>query len=388
MNRVISISSLLARAGRRGAAERNRTRLSLMILAVVGVLLVVGLGATMSASSVEGILDNSDRLAVFKRQLRWVAVGAAAMIATSRIPYAKYRAAALPILIASASGLLLVLALGVIRGGARRWIEVGSITVQPSEIAKLGMVVFLAAALTGLGDRISDLKALAAPVLASVGLICLLVVLQPDLGTTIVIAVTGWGMILAAGAPARYVAGGALLGAGAMALLAVVSPYRRARLGCFLDPLSDPLGDCFQLTQSLMALGSGNLFGLGAGASRARWSYLPNANTDFIFAIIAEELGFIGAVTLLAFFAALVVIGVVIASRTSDPFARLLAVGITLWLSVQAIINVGGVVGVIPVTGLALPFVSVGGTAMLSSMAAMGVLINIAHTAPGVRSRQ
>lgn len=388
MNRVISISSLLARAGRRGAAERNRTRLSLMILAVVGVLLVVGLGATMSASSVEGILDNSDRLAVFKRQLRWVAVGAAAMIATSRIPYAKYRAAALPILIASASGLLLVLALGVIRGGARRWIEVGSITVQPSEIAKLGMVVFLAAALTGLGDRLSDLKALAAPVLASVGLICLLVVLQPDLGTTIVIAVTGWGMILAAGAPARYVAGGALLGAGAMALLAVVSPYRRARLGCFLDPLSDPLGDCFQLTQSLMALGSGNLFGLGVGASRARWSYLPNANTDFIFAIIAEELGFIGAVTLLAFFAALVVIGVVIASRTSDPFARLLAVGITLWLSVQAIINVGGVVGVIPVTGLALPFVSVGGTAMLSSMAAMGVLINIAHTAPGVRSRQ
>lgn len=388
MNRVVSISNLLARAGRRGAAERNRTRLSLMILAVVGVLLVVGLGATMSASSVEGILENSDRLAVFKRQLRWVAVGAAAMIATSRIPYAKYRAAALPILIASASGLLLVLALGVIRGGARRWIEVGSITVQPSEIAKLGMVVFLAAALTGLGDRLSDLKALAAPVLASVGLICLLVVLQPDLGTTIVIAVTGWGMILAAGAPARYVTGGALLGAGAMALLAVVSPYRRARLGCFLDPLSDPLGDCFQLTQSLMALGSGNLFGLGVGASRARWSYLPNAHTDFIFAIIAEELGFIGAVTLLTFFAALVVIGVVIASRTTDPFARLLALGITLWLSAQAIINVGGVVGVIPVTGLALPFVSVGGTAMLSSMAAMGVLINIAHTAPGVRSRQ
>ena len=388
MNRVISISNLLARAGRRGAAERNRTRLSLMILAVVGVLLVVGLGATMSASSVEGILENSDRLAVFKRQVRWVAVGAAAMLATSRIPYSKYRAAALPVLIASASGLLLVLALGVIRGGARRWIEVGSITVQPSEIAKLGMVIFLAAALTGLGDRISDLKALAAPVLASVGLICLLVVLQPDLGTTIVIAVTGWGMILAAGAPARYVAGGALLGAGAMALLAVVSPYRRARLGCFLDPLSDPLGDCFQLTQSLMALGSGNLFGLGVGASRARWAYLPNAHTDFIFAIIAEELGFIGAVTLLTFFAALVVIGVVIASRTSDPFARLLALGITVWLSVQAIINVGGVVGVIPVTGLPLPFVSVGGTAMLSSMAAMGVLINIAHTAPGVRSRQ
>ncbi len=388
MNRVISISNLLARAGRRGAAERNRTRLSLMILAVVGVLLVVGLGATMSASSVEGILENSDRLAVFKRQVRWVAVGAAAMLATSRIPYSKYRAAALPVLIASASGLLLVLALGVIRGGARRWIEVGSITVQPSEIAKLGMVVFLAAALTGLGDRVSDLKALAAPVMASVGLICLLVVLQPDLGTTIVIAVTGWGMILAAGAPARYVAGGALLGAGAMALLAVVSPYRRARLGCFLDPLSDPLGDCFQLTQSLMALGSGNLFGLGVGASRARWAYLPNAHTDFIFAIIAEELGFIGAVTLLTFFAALVVIGVVIASRTSDPFARLLALGITVWLSVQAIINVGGVVGVIPVTGLALPFVSVGGTAMLSSMAAMGVLINIAHTAPGVRSRQ
>ncbi len=386
MNRVVSITGLLARAGRRGAAERNRTRLVLMILAVVGVLLVVGLGATMSASSVEGILDNSDRLAVFKRQLRWVAVGMAALLAASRIPYAKYRSAALPILIVSVSGLLLVLAMGVIRGGARRWIEVGSVTVQPSEIAKLGMVVFLAAALSGLGDRVSDLRALAAPVSASVGLIGLLVVLQPDLGTTIVLVVTGWGMIMAAGAPARYVLGGGLAGVGAMVLLAVVSPYRRARLGCFLDPLSDPLGDCFQLTQSLMALGSGNLFGLGVGASRARWSYLPNAHTDFIFSIIAEELGFIGAVTLLAFFMALVVIGVMIAARTGDPFARLLAIGITLWLSIQAIINVGGVVGVIPVTGLALPFVSVGGTAMLASMSAVGVLINIALTAPGTRS--
>ena len=386
MNRVASITGLLSRAGKRRAAERSRTRLVFMLLAVVGVLLVVGLGATMSASSVEGILDNSDRLAVFKRQLRWVAVGLAALFAASRIPYAKYRSAALPILMASVAGLALVLAMGVIRGGARRWIEVGSVTVQPSEIAKLGMVVFLAAALTGLGDRVSDLRALAAPVAASVGLISALVMLQPDLGTTIVLVVTGWGMILAAGAPARYVMGGGLAGVGAMVLLAVVSPYRRARLGCFLDPLSDPLGDCFQLTQSLMALGSGNLFGLGVGASRARWSYLPNAHTDFIFSIIAEELGFIGAVTLLAFFIALVVIGVMIAARASDPFARLLAIGITLWLSIQAIINVGGVVGVIPVTGLALPFVSVGGTAMLAAMSAMGVLINIALTAPGARS--
>ena len=386
MNRVVSITGMLSRAGKREAAERSRTRLVFMILAVVGVLLVVGLGATMSASSVEGILDNSDRLAVFKRQLRWVAVGLVAMFAASRIPYAKYRSAALTILIASVTGLALVLAIGVIRGGARRWIEVGSVTVQPSEIAKLGMVVFLAAALAGLGDRVSDLRALAAPVAASVGLISVLVVLQPDLGTTIVLVVTGWGMILAAGTPARYVLGGGLAGVGAMVLLAVVSPYRRARLGCFLDPLSDPLGDCFQLTQSLMALGSGNLFGLGVGASRARWSYLPNAHTDFIFSIIAEELGFIGAVTLLAFFIALVVIGVMIAARTADPFARLLAVGITLWLSIQAIINVGGVVGVIPVTGLALPFVSVGGTAMLAAMSAVGVLINIALTAPGTRS--
>lgn len=386
MNRVASITGILSRAGKRRAAERSRTRLVFMLLAVVGVLLVVGLGATMSASSVEGILDNSDRLAVFKRQLRWVAVGLAALFAASRIPYAKYRSAALPILIASVAALALVLAMGVIRGGARRWIEVGSVTVQPSEIAKLGMVVFLAAALSGLGDRVSDLRALAAPVSASVGLISALVVLQPDLGTTIVLVVTGWGMILAAGAPARYVLGGGLAGVGAMVLLAVVSPYRRARLGCFLDPLSDPLGDCFQLTQSLMALGSGNLFGLGVGASRARWSYLPNAHTDFIFSIIAEELGFIGAVTLLAFFIALVVIGVMIAARTSDPFARLLAIGVTLWLSIQAIINVGGVVGVIPVTGLALPFVSVGGTAMLAAMSAMGVLINIALTAPGARS--
>ena len=172
------------------------------------------------------------------------------------------------------------------------------------------------------------------------------------------------------------------LAAGLAAVFTMAYEYRRERFACFLDPLADPLGSCFQLAQSLMALGSGNLMGVGLGASRARWAFLPNAHTDFIFTIIAEETGFIGAVGLILALVGLSLAGIWIAYQTADPFARLVAAGITAWLSVQSLVNVGGVVGAIPVTGLALPFVSVGGSAMVAAMAAAGILVNIARTAP------
>ena len=367
--RVTSITHLRERARQRDQVALARSRVVIFILVLVGLLLVVGLGATLSASSVEGILGQSDRLAVFKRQSRWVAVGIVALFFTIRTPYEWYRRAAVWILGISTLGLLLVPVFGVTRGGAQRWLQVGSVTMQPSEFAKLGVVVFLASLLTQRRERLGDLQHVLGPVLASVGVTCALVVIQPDLGTAIIIAGAGGALVLASGVPMRYVfAGGALAG-----LLAAFSTlaysYRRERFACFLDPLADQLG-------------SGNLMGVGLGASRARWAFLPNAHTDFIFTIIAEETGFVGAIGLLMALAGLSLAGIWIAYRTTDMFARLLASGITAWLGVQSIVNVGGVVGVIPVTGLALPFVSVGGSAMVAAMAGVGILVNIARTAP------
>ena len=380
--RVTSITDLRARARRRRELDLARSRVIILVLVLVGLLLVVGLGAIMSASSVDGILGASDRLAIFRRQVRWVIVGLFLMIIAMLIPYDWYKRSSVWILGISMGGLLLVPMFGATRGGAQRWLEVGSVTVQPSEFSKLAVVIFLASVLADRRERLGELQQLAGPVLLAVGVTCMLVVLQPDLGTALIIAGAGGGVVLASGAPMKYIVGGGALAAGLATVSTLAYQYRRERFACFLDPLADPLGSCFQLAQSLMALGSGNLMGVGLGASRARWAFLPNAHTDFIFTIIAEETGFFGALGLLTVLAGLSLAGIWIAYRTGDPFARLLASGITAWLSVQSIVNVGGVVGVIPVTGLALPFVSVGGTAMVAALVGAGILVNIARTAP------
>ncbi len=362
------------------------SRLSVTILVIIGVLTVIGLGATMSASSVSGILQQADNLAIFKRQLMWVGLGTIALFVAIKVPHGTYRRISFPLLLVAIGALVLVEIAGSTRGGAQRWLEYGTLTVQPSEFAKFAVVAYLSAVLSKKGELLRDIRHFVAPVAASLGLVGALVVMQPDLGTAIVIGAAGGAVLLASRAPMRFVAATGLLAGGLAALAALGSPYRRARIMCFVDPLADPLGDCFQLGQSLLALGSGHLFGVGLGASRARWSYLPNAHTDFIYTIIAEETGFIGAIAILSLFAGLSIAGVVIAHRAVDPFARLLAIGITTWLTVQALINIGGVVGVMPITGMALPFVSVGGSAMLAAMGGVGVLINIAQTGPAKRS--
>ena len=380
--RVTSITDLRARALRRDELDLSRVRVAVFVLVLVSLLLVVGLGAIMSASSVNGILGESDRLAIFKRQARWVAVGIILMIVVIWIPYAWYKRASVWILGVSLVGLALVLGFGSTRGGAQRWLEVGSVTVQPSEFSKLAVVVFLASVLADRRDRLGDLQQLAGPIVLAVVVTCGMVVIQPDLGTALIIAGAAGGVVLASGAPMRYIVGGGLIAVVLAGLFTVSHQYRRERFVCYAEPLADPLGSCFQLAQSLMAIGSGNLMGVGLGASRARWAFLPNAHTDFIFTIIAEETGFIGAMGLLTVLVLLSLAGIFIAYRTGDVFARLLASGITTWLSVQSIVNIGGVVGVIPVTGLALPFVSVGGTAMVAALVGAGILVKIALTAP------
>jgi cell division protein FtsW len=254
------------------------------------------------------------------------------------------------------------------------------VSFQPSEVAKVSIVFVLAYILerkTKLLDRFSHFIV---PVAATLGLVGLAVILQPDLGTLIVIGAAALAVIMASDAPMKYVFVLGLVAILAATLLAFSETYRADRITAFLDPYADSSGDGYQVIQGYYALGNGGLFGVGLGASRARWFYLPNAHTDFIFAIIGEETGLVGGLTVLGLFVVLGLAGWLVAARAPDPFGRMVAAGITVWLSFQALVNIGGVLGVVPITGIALPFVSFGSTALVVSMAALGVLVNIAQS--------
>ncbi|NIA24187.1 MAG: putative lipid II flippase FtsW [Gammaproteobacteria bacterium] len=370
-----------ARTAQRKVAQRRsaNTRYAVLLLVPVALLTVIGLGAIRSASSVVGIELYGDGWVYFKKQALWVGIGVIVAIIAARVPYRVYRKAAGPLLIASIVGLIAVLQFGVVAGGSRRWIEIGSLTFQPSEFAKFSVVVYLAAALERKERLLGDMWHLAVPLGVSGGIAVLLVLLEPDLGTALVIFGAAFAVAAVSAARFRHLAVTALGGSAAALLLAIVSPYRRERLTSFLHPFADPLGSGWQVVQSYVALGTGGAFGVGLGASRARWSFLPNAHTDFIFAIIGEETGFAGGVTVLAMFALIGVIGYLIAIRAPDRFGRMLAVGIVSWLSLQALVNLGGVVGLLPITGMPLPFMSVGGSSLVTAFGAVGVLVNIAR---------
>lgn len=357
------------------AADRN----SVLLLLPVMTLLVVGLGAVLSASSVIARIDKGDQFFYFRRQVVYAVLGIGVLIVATRIPYRLYKRYSGLILAISTAGLVATLQIGIERGGSRRWIEVGSVTVQASEFAKFAVIVFLAAALSRKEEYLGRFLHFFWPVAGSLGLTAVLLMLEPDLGTTILIAATAVAMLLASAAPLRYVFGLAGLGTVAALGSALYQDYQRARLLAFLDPMADPLGYGLQPLQSLVALGTGGWFGVGLGRSRARWSFLPNAHTDFIFSIIGEETGLAGSLIVLALFIVLALVGISIARRASDSFGRLLAVGLVSWLTFQALINIGGVAVVLPITGVPLPFISSGGSALLANMAAVGVLVNIAR---------
>jgi cell division protein FtsW len=266
--------------------------------------------------------------------------------------------------------------------GATRWLAVGPVTIQASEVAKLTTILLLAMIVSRRENSMHRLRDFLGPVAFSVGVVGVLVVIQPDLGTALMIAFASFAVLIASAAPFRYVIGSALLGSAAALTAAAISPYRWARVTGFLQMGSDPLGGGYQVTQSLVALGTGGLWGVGLGASRARWSFLPNAHTDFIFSIIGEETGLAGSLMVVLLFVALTAAGTLIAHRATDRFGRLTAIGITTWLVVQALVNIGGVVGVLPITGVPLPFISIGGSALLTEMAAVGVLISVARHRP------
>jgi cell division protein FtsW len=383
---VTSIARVRAAARDRAESLRINNRTATTLLVLVVVLVVIGLGATQSASSAVAIDQAEDRFYFFKRQLVGVGIGTIALLVASRIPYGFYRRLALPSLVATIAALIAVLAVGPEIGGARRWLPVAGFSFQPSELAKMSVVFALAYLFERKHKLLGHFGHFLVPVFFTVGTIGLLVMMQPDLGTTIIIGAAAMAVILASDTPFRFVLVLALLVFIATVVLAFSDEYRIDRIVGFLDPWGNSSGEGYQLIQGYYALSNGGIFGVGLGASRARWFYLPNAHTDFIFAIIGEETGLIGALTVIGLFIVLALAGWLVASRAPDRFGRMVAAGLTVWLSFQALVNIGGVLGVMPITGIALPFISFGSTALIVSMAAMGVLVNIAQA--GVHTRQ
>jgi cell division protein FtsW len=263
--------------------------------------------------------------------------------------------------------------------GSSRWIGFGAFGIQPSEFAKLAVLVFAADLLARRQAWIHDTRVTLRPVMVTFAVFAALIMLQPNLGTTIVLAAITFSILFVSGIPLRPLVGWGAAGSAAACVAAMGQSYRRARILAFLHPWNDPLNTGYQTIQSQVSLASGGWFGVGLGASRAKWGFLPYAHTDFIFAIIGEELGLVGALLVVGLFVVLGYLGVRASLQCADPFARLLAIGITTWLCVQAFVNIGAVIGVLPITGVPLPFISFGGSSLLATMAASGILLNVAR---------
>lgn len=383
-NGVVTMGGSRAAVRAAHLQARGASRIIAFLLIPVGLLLVVGLGAILSASSVLAIRESGDGLFYFKRQIMWLGIGMAGLIGAAFTPLRWWRRLAFPLFLVTIALLVAVQLGGIRANGATRWLQAGPITLQPSEIAKLTTILFLATLVSRTENSMHRMRDFLWPVAASVGVIAVLVIKQPDLGTTLLIGFGAFAVLAASAAPGIYVMGGALLGTGAAVVAAVLSPYRWARVTAFLDLQADPLGSSYQAVQSLVALGTGGMFGVGLGASRARWSFLPNAHTDFVFAILGEETGLLGSLTVVVLFTFFTVAGVIIAYRAVDRFGRLLAIGVTTWLTTQALVNIGGVTGILPITGVPLPFVSFGGTALVMALVGVGVLISVARHQPDI----
>jgi len=346
------------------------------------VVALVAVGAVMvySASAIVAIDRYGDSAFFFKRQLVWAGLGMAALAITQRIHYARLKRLTPLLLFLAFASLILVLLPGVgrVAGGARRWIAVvGPLSFQPAEGVKLVLALYLAQYLAGGSGEATWRKA--APPLLVTMVLSGLILAQPDMGTALLVAVLALGLLFVGGVRAAHLVGLGMVGVPLLTVAVLGEEYRRQRLMAFLDPWRDPQGAGFHIIQSLLALGSGGLFGLGLGESRQKFFYLPERHTDFIFAILGEELGLVGTVAVLALFGMLAVRGFRIARQAPDRYGSLLAAGITLMIVLQAIINIGVTTGVLPITGVPLPFVSFGGSSLLFTMIGVGILLNISQ---------
>jgi cell division protein FtsW len=351
------------------------------------VALLVGLGlvAVYSASMAIGLSDFHDVNYFVARQALGAAAGTVLMIFLARTDYHRLKRWSPAIMLAALVSLAIVLVphIGVNSNGASRWIAIGPLPpVEPSEFTKLALVIYIAAWLSSKRDAVKRFSLGVVPFVLMVGLVGGLIMLEPDFGTALVIVLTTWTMFFVGGAALRHLFTLALSGLAAGLVMIAVGGYRSSRFLSFLDPERDPAGKGFHILQLLIALGSGGLHGLGIGASRQKFFYVPGAHTDGIFAIIGEETGFIGASIVILLFAVLVYRGFRATLNAPDEFGSQLAIGITCWVAYQAIINIGGITRSIPLTGIPLPLMSYGSSALMSTMASLGILLSITRFEP------
>lgn len=341
-----------------------------MLIAIL-LLLAAGVVFVFDASIAEAFYQFGDKYYFAKQQVVWALVGMVALAVSSVISLKLWKVAGPFVFFASVALLFLVLlpGVGTTVQGAQRWLVLGGFRFQPSELVKMGVIMYFSSWMVS-HQRF-------APFAAMTGLLFVLLMLQPDLGTALVITAICSSVYIAAGGEWKYVAGFGVLGVLAIGVLVLVSPYRMQRISAYLNPDADPLGASYHIRQITIALGSGGLFGQGIGQSRQKYQYIPEASTDSIFAIAAEEVGFVGALVMITLYLIVVFQGLQIAQRAVDPFARLLAVGITVWLGAQTALNLGSIVALVPLTGVPLPYISYGGSSLVSTLAASGILIGI-----------
>jgi len=358
----------------------------LLVLVTLG-LVAFGLVMVYSASSARALLSSDAPSYYLKRQAIYAVMGLVALVILSRFDFHRLRHATQPLLAVTFVLLVAVLAIGTAVNGARRWIPIGFMNFQPSELAKLVLALWTAALLAR-RPAPRTLGELAKPIGVVVGLACALILIEPDLGTAIAIAIMVSAILVVSGTRLRLLASAAGIATSIVLLAIWLEPYRRERIFSFLDPWHDPQGAGFQSVQSMIALGSGGFFGVGLGESVQKIYYLPEASTDMIFAIVGEELGLIGAMGVIAAFAVFAYAGFNIALHCRDPFGKRLAAGITALICGQAAVNVSAVMGIAPLTGIPLPFVSYGGSSLVVGLAAVGILLNIASNHAVVRETE
>ena len=358
-------------------ARRNLT----LLLVPTALLTLVGLVMILSAGSTSAVEGYGTSFWYFNRQALYALAGLIGLVLAARVPVSFWRRAAIPLLLLLFPLMLLTLhpSVGSSLYGASRWIDLGPITIQPAEFAKLLTICSAAAILSRPWKDLSRPRDVLIPLAPLVLAVAGVIMLQRDLGTALIICGSVSLLLFAAGVPFRILLWTGLAGLATLAYAIFGTAYRRTRfLEAWLNSELDPSGAGWQLRQGLIALGSGGWLGVGLGNSRQKWDYLPNAHSDFVFAILGEELGLVGAFAVLSLFGLLLFAGIRIAMNATDPFARLLAAGITGWIGLQTLVNLGAVTGLLPITGVPLPFVSFGGTALVVTLAGVGVLASVA----------
>jgi len=351
-----------------------------LLLAVVG-LLVVGVTMVLSTSYLYADERFADGTYFFRKQLIALGAGAVGLIACSLLSAPVYRRLAYPLLGLTVLILILVAVpgIGVLRGGARRWLAFAGFAFQPAELAKLALVIYLAHSMAKKEDKIKTFAIGVLPHLIVTGICLGLLLLEPDFGTALILAMLLYAMLFIGGVRVAHLLATGLVALPALIYVMVTAPYRLRRLASFLDPWSDPQNTGFQVIQSLIAFGSGQFWGRGLGEGRQKLFYLPEAHTDFVFSVIGEEIGFVGALAVLALFGVIVARGLRLTGKIEEPFEQYLAFGLTVLLGLQALIHMGVVLGIMPAKGLVLPFISYGGSALVINLTAAGILLGLSR---------